>query len=175
MYEAFLRSALVNDPAAIRPITRLIYDRHRLGEMRFLPELIATLAAFVRNHASVNNTFEVAWALWIFRVLRKDLPIPLAEILSDTDNAIVALLCMDLQDIGLANGFDLAKVRLLAAPTNLYSDSWLLAYEALSRGWFQYDTDNDEFFSLLNSEGVSFYTPPEDSGVGVDNLSFSFY
>ncbi len=175
LYEAFLRSALVNDPATIRPITRLIYDRYVSEEMRFLPEFIATLAAFVKTHASVNNTFEVAWALWIFRALRESLPAQIAEMLSDTDNAIVALLCLDLRDMGLANSLDMAKLQSLAAPTTFYSDSWLLTYEALRRGWFEGNEQRDEFFSLLNSQDVSFYTPPQDSGVDVGNLGFSFY
>ena len=45
---------------------------------------------------------------------------------------------------------------------NLYSDHWLLAYEAQQKGWLPHVhgtnyVTNDPFFSLLAAAGVSFY------------------
>lgn len=54
---------------------------------------------------------------------------------------------------------------------HLYSDHWLLSYEAFVKGWLpptggtNYITQ-DPFFEVLNSHGVSFYNDSSDLSEG---------
>jgi hypothetical protein len=58
-------------------------------------------------------------------------------------------------------------------PENLYTESWLLAYEAAHRNWLPTGGDylsQDPFFGWPHKAGVSFCQLPSDSGVGYLDL-----
>jgi len=78
------------------------------------------------------------------------------------DDSIVALLSLDLSQAGLANVLDPQLWSTYMTAEHLYSENWLVAYEALHKGWLNsVDGANylaaDDFFSLLATHDVQFY------------------
>jgi hypothetical protein len=82
--------------------------------------------------------------------------------IAEIDDDVVALVALDLVELGLLEAPKLGLWRSRANSQNLYEDHWLLAYEAHEHGWLSTGSKNDyveadPFFSILQSHGVRFY------------------
>jgi hypothetical protein len=85
-----------------------------------------------------------------------------AALISQMDDDIVALVLLDLNSRGLAANLNSQLWASRMNGSELYSDHWLLAYEALRKAWLPSSDGvnyivNDPFFSILNQYNVSFY------------------
>jgi hypothetical protein len=116
----------------------------------------------IRVHARVGHAWEVSWSLFIAKGLR----IPLTrESLTDVfklESSLCALLCMDLNARGLINGGIDETIWLpYGSVDGLASSMWLLAYEAVRKGWWsdgrQGYVANHELFGPMLRRGVYFY------------------
>lgn len=139
-------------------------------------ELQLLLTELCLYHAPLQHGFEVAWSLWTARSLRIALSAEVAAVLRKVDDDIVALVALDLEAEGLlsATNSSLWKSRMTAEA--LYSDHWLLAYEALVKGWLpsKDGTDYvaaDPFFSILQGGDVAFYDVDEPWEDGYSDYS----
>jgi hypothetical protein len=104
-------------------------------------------------------------------------------IYSEIEDSVVALVALDLREQGLiSSGLDLTRWQSLMTTDDLYSDNWLLAYEAKLKGWLSsHDKNNhvdeDDFFGTLKDNNVSFYdstrqvTPVDVNEFGDDDVS----
>ena len=99
-----------------------------------------------------------------------------SAVVKKVDDDIVALVALDLEAEGLlpATNSSLWKTRMTAE--GLYSDHWLLAYEALVKGWLpSRDGTNyvaaDPFFSILQGGDVAFYDVDEPWEDGYSDYS----
>jgi len=127
-----------------------------------MQRLTDCLAEVISYHGRSKQAFEVAWALWISKLLGVTLPTEVWPGISLIDDSIVALIALDLRANGMADGLhpDLWLQHMQSG--HLYSENWLLAYEALVKGWLPF-TDranyvaNDDFFGELAQKGVEFY------------------
>jgi hypothetical protein len=93
---------------------------------------------------------------------------------------IVALVALDMQAEGLLPKFDspLWKSRMKA--DHLYSEHWLLSYEAYVQGWLPSVGGKnyvvaDPFFSMLAKAGVRFYNAEEPWEDGYSDYSDDDY
>jgi hypothetical protein len=125
-------------------------------------KLSETLAEIASYHATFKQGFEAAWALWIAKLFGVVLPDSVWTSICSVDNSIVALLSLDLRQAGLADNVDPALWAQHMASEHLYSENWLLAYEALKKGWLSSVAGDDyvaadDFFGLLSQLGVEFY------------------
>src|ERR1035441_7499488 len=127
-----------------------------------------TIESLCSYHAPLGQGYEVAWALWLACVANISLDSSIGALVALMDDDLVALVSLDL-----------CARNLLALPTttlwnsymngqHLYSEHWLLCYEALEQGWLTSSdgTDyvgNDSFFSILRSNYVRFY---DQAGLG---------
>jgi hypothetical protein len=86
---------------------------------------------------------------------------------------------LDLREEGLAPTIDTARWESLMTEENLYTEFWILAYEAVRRGWLPSSEgaylDADAFFGVLTANDVSFYEPPANSGVDYVTLPTGGY
>jgi len=138
-----------------------------------LRELLTQLCLY---HAPLQHGFEVAWSLWCARSLGIDLPKNVSTAISKVDDDIVALVALDMESQGL---LPTLKTKLWASrmsAEHLYSEHWLLAYEAYVQGWLPAQTANDyvasdPFFSLLQTGGVRFYSAAEPWEDGYSDYS----
>jgi hypothetical protein len=128
--------------------------------------LIGTaLEDFIHLHVSMNNDFEITWALWIFNALKISITKDCSDLVSRYDNAIVLISWLQLRAEGLAEkGSDIRFIRRLLTKESLYSEHWLLAYEALQKGWLLSSENyiqQDVFFKYLSDNNISFFNADE--------------
>jgi hypothetical protein len=90
--------------------------------------------------------------LWLVRILRFELPESVSSSVCEMDDPFVALLMLDLREQRLATSVAESKWASFMNAESLYSEHWMLAYEAARRGWISgIDVDyieDDLFFGL---------------------------
>jgi len=124
-----------------------------------LSTLIHSICSY---HAPLQQGNEVSWALWLAKEMSIPISKPVADRIVRLDDDLVALAALDLNENGLFNTTGFPKWRSHMQAADLYENHWLIAYEALERGWLSslgskdYIAD-DQFFSILRQHGVRFY------------------
>lgn len=137
--------------------------------------LATTLESICAYHAFLQQGNEVAWALWLAKLMNVPISKAVADRIVRLDDDVVALVALDLHQLGLLKASGFTKWRNSMTAANLYDSHWLLAYEALEQGWLPSRNGSDyvgadEFFSILRKHGVRFY------GAGVvPTTSFFWY
>jgi hypothetical protein len=163
-------------------VCRSLLLRSCLGEASMLPALLGLfetnpdawnrhdlrelLTEICLYHAPLQHGFEVAWSLWLARALAIDLPDQVSATVRKVDDDIVALVALDMEMAGLlaATNSTLWESRMTAE--HLYSEHWLLAYEAYVQDWIPSVDGSDyvaadQFFSMLQAGHVRFYNAEE--------------
>ena len=114
-------------------------------------------------HAPRGHGSEAAWALWT--AICHDLRIEeqAAKRLAAMQDSVVALLALhaNQQDLVVAP-LDTSRWASLMNADELYAEHWLLAYEALAKGWLPSASgvdyvSSDVNFRFLKDRGVEFY------------------
>jgi hypothetical protein len=169
IYEAFLRASIVHDSSTMPLVTKLLFDRQQANEITNEMEITNVVSRLLSFHSQFRHPYEVCWLLWLARVLKAEVPARVIQPICEMDDSVVALLMLDLRELGLVWGMDTSRWETALKPESLYSDHWLLAYEAARREWLPESqtgyVGDDPFFSQLAARDVSFYSPPADSGV----------
>ncbi|HEY3937914.1 MAG TPA: hypothetical protein VGL97_10815 [Bryobacteraceae bacterium] len=145
------------------------YDREDLRDV------LTELCLF---HGPLQHGFEVAWSLWIARSMSIDLPQSVSATVKNVDDDIVALVALDLVMQGLLPSVNTRLWSSRIRKESLYSEHWLLAYEAYAQGWLPSGDgsnilNDDPFFSILYSGGVKFYDVGETWEDGYSDYSES--
>lgn len=161
--EPLLLRACFGEPTML-PLLLDIYEQHKDGDH----ELIEGLCEY---HGLLHQSFEVAWSLWLAKNMALALSGHIGEIVSHIDDDIVALAALDLRDSSLLRIDDLSLWRNHLTRDDLYSEHWLLAYEACSHDWLSPLGEDgyigsDEFFSILRRHDVLFYDTGTEWGEG---------
>lgn len=162
LYESLLVGSLVAEPSLAPTLTPILVEYQNNGYTIDLDKLRDALAEIASYHARLRQGFEIGWALWISKLFGITLPDAVWRDVSSVDDSIVALLSLDLKANGLADELDPVLWSQHMEAGHLYSENWLIAYEALIKGWLpSKDGSNyvaaDDFFSLLSVRGVEFY------------------
>jgi hypothetical protein len=162
--DALLLRAAVAEPGALPAILRIFENHERNPD-----GADKALESICLYHASLQQASEVAWALWTAKRLSISLSNEVADAVETVDDDIVALVALELHDNGLLptpdTSFQLWSDYMSAE--HLYSDHWLLAYEALEHGWLP-SRDGldyvaaDAYFQLLKQHSVKFYDTSAD-------------
>jgi hypothetical protein len=160
-------------------VCRSLLLRSCLGEATMLPALLE-LFELCLYHAPLQQGFEVAWSLWVARALKVDLPMSVGTAVRKIDDDIVALVALDMQAEGLLPKFDSPLWKSRMSADDLYSEHWLLAYEALAQGWLppvggKDYLKADPFFSILANSAVRFYNGEETWEDGYSDYSDDDY
>jgi hypothetical protein len=93
------------------------------------------------------------------------------------DDSVVALLSLDLRANGLADALNPALWSQHMQAEHLYSENWLVAYEAIVKGWLPSADGSDyvgadDFFGSLSAHDVEFYdTGTLDAATDTDWLT----
>ena len=157
--ESLLLRSAVGEPAALPTILRIFEEHHRVPE-----SAAAALNSICIHHSGLQQSSEVAWAMWSAKRLGTALSEEAAAAVAMVDDDIVALVALDLRENHLlptpSGGFAAWSSHMTTE--GLYSEHWLLAYEASVKDWLPSVTGqdyvtNDPYFSLLRDSGVSFY------------------
>nr|WP_249665452.1 RNA-directed DNA polymerase [Mucilaginibacter sp. Bleaf8] len=159
--EAFLLQALLKDSRVLPFVTRLIISHEDEGYDLDFDLISDTLHEFIDYHFVLDNHHEVSWAMWLVKQLKITVSKSLAEKLSTTTNSIVCLSVLDVHASGfIPKGISKAIWSGLLKKENLYNEYWLIAYEAVIKGWLNPTKDyiaEDPFFNVLRLNNVQFY------------------
>jgi hypothetical protein len=162
LYESFLLGGLVSEPGLAPTVAPILVKYWKEGYEFDIQKLMLSLAEVSYYHARLRQGFEVAWALWLCKLFSIQLPEKSLGEVSQIDDPIVALLALDLRANGLADTLDASVWLKHMQADQLYSENWLLAYEASVKGWLASDDGTDyvaadNFFGILSQNGVEFY------------------
>lgn len=162
LYESLLVGSLVAEPSLAPTLAPILVEYSSKGYKFDLPKLQEALAEIASYHSRFRQGFEVAWALWISKLFGVVLPEAIWGDVSLVDDAVVALLALDLRSSGLADKLDPGLWSQHMEGNHLYSENWLIAYEALIKGWLPSKKGDDyvgadDFFRALSEFDVQFY------------------
>jgi Reverse transcriptase (RNA-dependent DNA polymerase) len=162
--DALLLRAAVAEPGALPTILRIFEHHSRNPE-----DVDKALESICLYHASLQQAGEVAWALWTAKRLGVALSTEVANAVETVDDDIVALVALELHASDLlptpVDQFSLWAGYM--TQEQLYSDHWLLAYEAFEQGWLpskdgKHYVGTDEYFQVLKKHSVKFYDTSAD-------------
>jgi len=160
--EALLMKAALAEPTALPVIIEILQTNS--GSISSKANLAEAVWSLCNYHAPLEQGYEVAWALWLAKRQKIDIDPSVAKKVAMMDDDIVALVALNLQALGLFPTVSMAVWRKAMAPQHLYSEHWLLSYEALEHGWLTAKSDyvaTDPVFSVLRKHHVRFY----DAGI----------
>jgi hypothetical protein len=170
--DALLLRAVVGEPACMPTVLRIFEQNNRNPE-----RASDALGSICLVHAGLQQASEVAWALWTSKRLNVELSQEVADAVEGVDDDVVALIALNLHDVGLLPEPEqnFAPWRQHMTANALYSEHWLLAYEARVQGWLPSVSGvdyiaRDSYFSILATHEVRFFDTsddvevPEDSG-----------
>lgn len=161
LLESIILNVILLAPTAIK-VAIDIFEMYKWYEFdNNLDKIKGTVNEIVLHHSRLNHGREVCWALWFAIVMNVSIDDHVADVVVSQDDPVVALVFLDLLNRGLANpNVNLDYWRTLINDNSLKTEYWLLAYEAIIKGWLTTTTDyisQNVFFNTLRNNGVSFY------------------
>jgi hypothetical protein len=166
LYESFLLTSLVGEPALFPVLAQLLTKYRDTGYPLDLGKLASALWEICHYHCRFQQGFEVAWALWLAKLFQLVVPDEVCSEIATLDDPVVAIVALDLRDNGFVMNLDTSKWNNSMTGDDLYSPSWILAYEARIRDWLPSKNGDDyiaadPFFSDIQRLGVYFYDSTE--------------
>jgi hypothetical protein len=126
-------------------------------------ELQETLEFLIAEDAHMGHTSEVSYAIFGMILFGINFSTSTVDILAKIENPFIALLTLDAQQQGLIPPtYTFSLWQSLMTVAELKTSNWLLAYEALIKGWLPSASGSeyiatDQGFNYLKSKGVNFY------------------
>jgi hypothetical protein len=162
LYQALLCQLLIAQPSAAREIASCLILLFQSGAQIDTELLQECFSELIQRAAPLGHHFEISWVLYVAMKLGLVLDKVTVESLSQSDNAVIALMTLDAWYKNL--------VPNLAAPlwwprmttADLTDEFWILSYEAKRLNWLPTSHDHirgDAAFDFLRSKAVGFYTP----------------
>ena len=168
IYEAFILQSILFAPNALVVATKILFTYSILEYNLNRERISLTINSLILRHSILNHSHEVSWALWLSKTLNIPIEENTVKAISELEDSVVALVALDLyQNHSLITGiFQFEKWKNIVTPDddnkNLYSENWLLCYEASVKGFFP-DVNqsayfnNHQFFSKLKNNNITFY------------------
>ncbi|MCB9502456.1 MAG: RNA-directed DNA polymerase [Deferribacteres bacterium] len=163
IFEALILRSLITEPK-ILPISLKIFLTYKNQNYPLnASNILTTISQMLDYHVKLGHSYEISWILWFCKTLNLQLNEHLVELISHVNDSIAALVALDIESSGLTTTkFKKNVWQQYANANGLYSEHWILAYEANMKGWFSstkgHDyVENDSFFNILKQNDVSFY------------------
>ena len=158
-FEDYLMLAVRTDMAVLGVVGQILSKRKDLVNIGNIRKLIVDI---VQEKFPLGHHFEVAWALFLARAFGVKIPGESVEEICRGRSSVCALLVLDLKHQSLIEGsIDENSMKRHLTGDGLRSDMWLLAYEAVRKGWLAgvnpKFVENDKHFGVLLERGVYFY------------------
>jgi hypothetical protein len=162
-YQDILLQCAVIEPGTLDVVIGEL-QKYQAGGMQLNRTNISeTFESIILHHAPLEHGSETAWAVWGSILFNIDIGQNATNVLTQTEDSIVALLCLFANSKGLLhNSADFNKWANLMTTSELCDSQWLLAYEAKIQGWLPSLNVADHigahsYFSWLEQSGVSFF------------------
>jgi hypothetical protein len=143
LFQSLPAQLLTFEAGAIKEVLELLIENEKRGSMVNKLLLADTLNEVILRHSRLQHHSEVSWAVWAALRYGITLDGGSAKEIPSCDNAIVALLALDAQTKSLLPGLDVTAWASLMKEKELEDAHWLLAYEALEKGWLPSSSGTD--------------------------------
>lgn len=162
--DLIIKTALIQ-PAILDILTRIFLTYTLYLDAVTKEKLRKLVNAIIKVHCPIYHNFEVAWALWIAKTFEIEIDEQSANDIIATRDNVSNLILLDLANNtslvqGTPNFGDLA---INLRDKVLMSENWLIAYEAVKKGWIvplEIDLlENNLFFKILKDKNIEFYKP----------------
>lgn len=160
-YQAWLTKMGLYDPYTLPEICAIFYTNRQYLDGKQIKLFVHQL---LERHVSKRHSFEVAWTLWLAKIMGIKINKPISEKLFDGSDTIPTLMALDLKHQGLIPKTASSKnLNVDLNSSALHDGRWLLAYEAYTQGWLKVSKTNSKFikdhnfFSVLEQNKISFY------------------
>lgn len=148
------------EPSVLPIVLNLLYrDKNNLNK----DKVQLALNKIVEYNVNLENTFEVLCSLWGIKKLDLKLTKKVAEKILEVNNSLILITLLELNNKELIEDeIDISTLKKYMKKEELYTENWILVYEAYRKGWL--DSENgkdyisqDIFFSILSNKNISFY------------------
>ena len=168
IYEAFILQSILFAPNALVVATEILLTYSKIEYNLHKERISLTINSLILRHSILNHSHEVSWALWLSKMLNIKIEQNTVKAISELEDSVVALVALDLYHNCnvITDIFEFEKWKSIVTPSgnnnNLYSQNWLLCYEASIKEFFpdvnqsEY-IDNNQFFSTLKTNNITFY------------------
>lgn len=163
LFQKLLLLCVIPEPASLPYVLEEVIVRKNAGAPAILGQFEEIANELIQAHSRLRHSSEVANAAWACLALGLKLDQKTVDAISRCDDPVVALLALDCERNGLvAKPLDRALWASHMHADALYSEHWLLSYEANAQGWLPSirGTDHvaaDPNFGFLKANGVRFY------------------
>lgn len=176
IYEPLLYKTAILKPSLLPSICKIFDFSSERPSIDMLSDTITTI---LKEHVPYAKDNEVAWALWMCKKYGIDVEKQWICNIFQMRSPICSIILLDilhnLQPTLLVNAEVQTYIGNLStswSDNSLYSEDWLLMYEASEHGWIDNSAyiTADHFFSMLHNEGVMFY----DCNANADYTSYDY-
>jgi hypothetical protein len=163
LLQDFLFQCLTVETGTFLKVIELLIQYHKLGYDIDVSSIDDLLNDLIPEQCRLGHGSELAWSIWSMIFFGINIKPEAAKALSSVKDNIVALLALDANERGLIpTGLDISGWEKVVNEDSLYSDNWLLAYEASLKGWLipsgtEDFVSKDPCFGYLKSQGIQFY------------------
>lgn len=162
-FEAHLCRVAPAHPVTLQPISRVLSTYAGLGYPIDKTRLSRLVNALLGEHAPIEHHSEVAWSLWMCKVLDLVVSPANVDIVAEMNSSVCALILLDLAAAGrLPKTPAPSRWKSFQRPEALWEDLWMLSYEAGVRGWGGMTDAHvraNPHFDELRKHNVRFYNP----------------
>lgn len=158
--QAFLMNSFIYDataaPLACSILSQFFHRKYGINKKMVL-QVVNTL---LNKNTIKDCEYELLWALWMCKLLNIKLNDELLKKTKSINSPLLILIL--LFDYRNNVNLDTSEWIEFMTKEELYGDKWILAYEALKRGWLPSKNglnylETDDFFSILNRKNVYFF------------------
>jgi hypothetical protein len=160
LVQAFILNSIIYDssamPLACSILSEYYHKQYGINDS----EVLKVIGNIIDKALYTNFDYELLWALWLGKLLKVKLIDEMLEKVCSIDNPIIALIL--LSDYKHSEKLNTTKWEEHMTKEDLYSEHWILAYEALVRGWLPSKSgsdyiENDQFFKALKDKNIRFF------------------
>jgi len=169
LYQNILYNFLVAESGVISIIIDILkyYEDNDFVINREL--LKYAISKTILEHAAKLHSSELSWAVWACICFKITLDSDITKVLCRIHDPIVALVCLDANNMGLLHSdFDTHVWENLMNAEELKGPFWILTYEALFKKWLPSAgsgnyLDTQKEFKFLKDNNISFYNKQKTS------------
>lgn len=176
LYEPMLYKTAVMKPSVLPYVCEILNFSNEQPAKKLLAD---TAAAIFKAHIPYAQDNEVAWALWMCKKYDIEIEKSIVCQILKMGSSVCTILLLDIlhtKQTGLLAEPEvmesISDIGASLTENSLYTEDWLLMYEASEHGWIDNSAaiTGDFFFKMLHDEGVKFY----DSNALADYTSYDY-
>lgn len=165
LFEGYLYKVARADNLTIPTVVQILANYRLKGFSPSQKRAEKLIEDVIQHSAPLLHTEEVAWALFLAKVLGVRVSCGSATLVIEMSSSVCSLILLDLDSRGLVESgapFWVLQSRMTTA--SLSDENWLLAYEADVKGWLPSaevpnHVDAHKYFAALKTRNVEFYDP----------------